>query len=62
MTTLYEEWLNGNCTDVVAQLMSYNNSHIAVLEFYELLGEKKKFLNLVEQYESDSYYGGKERS
>ena len=62
MIALYEEWLNGNCTDVVAQLMSYNNSHIAVLEFYELLGEKKKFLNLVEQYESDSYYGGKERS
>ena len=56
---LMDLWLNGNRTDVILEIMNYNNSHTAAINFYsELKGNQKNmFLRMIESYEEELYFG-----
>ena len=60
---LMDAWSNGNRTDVVREIMEYNNSHTAAINFYsELYNQFGKdqafmFLGLVESWEEKLYFG-----
>lgn len=56
---LLKVWNNGNRNDVVREIMSYQNSHTAAINFFMELDEKqgRMFLVLVERWEEDQYFG-----
>ena len=62
---LIDTWSNGNRTDVVREIMGYNNSHTAAINFYnELYNEFGRdqafmFLRLIESWEEELYFGEK---
>jgi len=56
---LMNSWNNGNRATVVSEIMLYENSHTAAINFFHDLKGKDKtmFLSLIESYEEEQYFG-----